>query len=87
MKFLRKMCALKPDSNTCYDCIDRQIDYHIHKNCLCCEQLTKEYELLSIAHGLFGKDYAYILKDGCIKKVKLDRICDVRDVYEEDVQK
>lgn len=59
MKFLRKMCALKPDSNMCYDCIDRQIDCHIHKNCLCCEHLT----------------------------IKLDRICDVRDIYEEDVQK
>lgn len=85
LMFVKKMRKVKPDTNVCYDCIDWQLDHHIHKDCSCCERLTQEYELLSITHGLFGKDYAYILKDGAIRKVKLDRISDVRDIYREDV--
>lgn len=82
--FVRKICKVKPDVNKCCCCIDEQISMHMYKDCSCCEHATGNYELIDIKPGWFGKDMVYVMKDGIIKRVKLDRVFGVKYVCEED---
>lgn len=78
MVIVKTMCKVEPDHNICCSCIDNQVDYHRYEDCSKCRFKSEEYELIEIVPGLFGKDYAYVLKDGKIRRVNLDRIFGVK---------
>lgn len=76
---MNKICKVKPDKDRCYCCIDDQIDNDVFKDCDLCIMNQPDCELLSVGAGLFGKEYAFVLMNGVIKQVSLDRVRHIRD--------
>lgn len=76
---LNKICKVKPDKDHCCCCIDDQIDNDTFKDCDVCVMKQPDSELLSFGSSVFGKDYAFVLMNGVIKRVPLDRVRHIRD--------
>ncbi len=73
-----KICRVFPSSGTCDVCMNyADMDGSV-PNCMACKQKQKTYELLQIGAGFFGS-YAFVLADGKIEKVSLDRVFDIRE--------
>lgn len=75
------ICKVRLDHNICCDCIDRQCEDSEFKSCDGCELRNQDYEIIKVGHSLFIGDWAMVLgPDGKIKRVKLDRVYDVKRV-------
>lgn len=72
-----KTCKLKPSAGECNACLDIFDDTH-PPHCKACHEHSPRYELLQIASGWFC-DYAFVQRDGVVKKVALDRIYDIKE--------
>lgn len=50
-------------------------------DCSTCPKNIAQYELISVGagKGILSDDYAFVLKDGYISKVELNRIYDVKE--------
>lgn len=83
---INKICKVKPDRNHCYSCIDRQLDSDTFKDCDLCILNQPDSELLSVGVSCFGKDYAFVLMDGVIKRVSLDRVRHIGDKKGGDIE-
>ena len=77
-----KTCKVKPDHNTCCSCLDIQIDNGIIIDCEKCKSNNVRYTLLQIGTGFWSGDYAFVEKDGVIKKVPLYRVYDVKEEWD-----
>lgn len=76
---INKFCKVKPEANDCYNCLDKQIESNASKDCDLCIMNQPDCELLSIGVTFFGKEYAFVLMNGVIKRVSLDRVRGIRD--------
>lgn len=74
-----KVCKVNPKASTCRVCLQAAVMYDMEAICSKCEEKNAEYELLQIACDVDGNDYAFLLKDGKINKVKLSRVFDVKE--------
>lgn len=74
-----KICKVKPDNNHCCCCVDDQVNNNTYKDCTLCILGQPDCELLSLSTTIFGRNYAFILSEGMIQKVKLERVRYVRD--------
>lgn len=74
-----KVCKVNPKATTCRKCLGMAVSYDTDVNCEVCEEKNKEYELLQFACDIDGNDYAFILREGKISKVKLHRVFDVKE--------
>lgn len=70
-------CELKPDKNTCYTCMDDQINNKIELKCSKCEKRKRNCTVLALGTTFFGKDFAIVESMGSIKKVPIDRIMNI----------
>lgn len=76
---MRKICKVRPSFDMCMGCSDVS---GIIDNCVNCDLKHATYELISVGTTFFGRDYAFVQKDGKIEKVPLYRVYDIH--YEED---
>lgn len=72
-----RTCKVKPSASECRRCGDTADHFGGVPNCFDCPYDKRTYELLSIESGFFG-DYAFVLIDGKIHKVALDRVYDIK---------
>lgn len=77
-----KVCRVKPKIKCCRACLSSAERYGIIKSCSDCSCTYDEYELIGVGRGFLAKDYAFVCKNGTIKRVPLDRIFDIRNVDE-----
>lgn len=77
-----RMCKIRPDVSICRGCMDMEEAGYIIRDCSVCSLQNEECELIKVGSGFFMKDYAMILRNGKIKKVPLDRIYDIHDVFD-----
>lgn len=79
---MKILCKVLPDHNLCCDCIDGQEDGRSEKlACNDCLDRAPDYEILQFGHSLFGGDWAMVLLDGEVERVKLDRVKRVRTIH------
>ena len=74
-----KICKVKPSWHNCDWCNTVYEYFDEIPSCTNCSFKNKTYELIDITHGFFG-DYAFVLADGKITKVSLDRVYDIHEV-------
>ena len=74
-----KVCKVMPKSSKCRVCLQTAVSYETDVNCDICEEKHAYHEILQLVCDAKGKDYAFVLKDGKITKVKLSRIFDVKE--------
>lgn len=67
-------CKIKPDKDTCLACMTGRIQYELPGECDTCEKRNKKYTILQLGTNKNEGDYAFVLADGVISRVKLDRI-------------
>lgn len=82
---MHKVCNVKPDKDTCCSCMDYQVNEGVFKPCSACELKNRDYELLQLVSGI-KHDYAFVLFNGTIEKVSLDRIFNVRDRFDAELE-
>ena len=80
-----KVCNVKPDNNTCCGCMDGQVNRGIFIPCSNCELKNRTYELLQLVSGI-KHDYAFVLFNGIVEKVPLDRIFNVKDRFDAEME-
>jgi hypothetical protein len=69
---------LKPDTFTCRNCLDMQIEYGQVENCKKCS-VNKECQIISTGSSFWSGDYAVVLIDGKMKKVSMSRLYDIEE--------
>lgn len=72
---MKKICKVKPAYDICMSCQDVRC---IMDNCDDCELKHGIYELISVGTTFFGRDYAFVQKDGKIERVPLYRVYDIQ---------
>lgn len=71
-----RMCKIR-NMNTCYGCIDYQVDDNIRKDCKTCDNCESGWEILAVGNTFWYGPWAIVEKDGVIKRVRLDQVFDV----------
>ena len=74
-----RICKVKPSYYDCDRCNTVSEYFDEIPHCAKCSLKNKTYELIDIKHGFFN-DYAFVLADGKISKVSLDRVYDIQEV-------
>lgn len=74
-----RICKVKPSWHNCDWCNTVSEYFDEIPHCAKCSLKNKTYELIDIKHGFFN-DYAFVLADGKISKVSLDRVYDIQGV-------
>ena len=76
---MKKICKVKPDSETCSACVTKQKIFNVVDDCRKCDLNTRAYELLQIGTNFWGS-YAMVQHNGRIEKVSLSRVYDISEV-------
>lgn len=80
-----KTCKVKPTYDTCRMCSDTDDYFGVISDCNKCSYNTTEYELLQIGKGIFGA-YAFVLANGEVQQVSLDRVYDIKERGEQNAR-
>ena len=76
---MKILCKVVPENDICCNCIDDQLNGVKEKlECYDCLDRSPDYEILQFGHSLFIGDWAMVLLDGKVERVKLDRVKRVR---------
>lgn len=76
---MKKICKVQPYYAECMGCKDVK---NIMNGCDECELKNAEYELISVGTTFFGRDYAFVQREGKIERVDLLRVYDIQYVDE-----
>lgn len=74
-------CKVKPKKSDCAACMRGQIDYDLPGDCNTCEKKNKEYIIMELGTNKTLGDYAFVMADGKIQRVSLDRVEGVKPDY------
>ena len=78
----RRYCKVEPSPTQCQTCTNAQYEYCDDVSCDMCSYKQRIYEILGFAVGTFGTGYAFLLREGKIYKVSIDRLFDVNEEVE-----
>ena len=78
------IAKLKPDTFTCRNCLDIQMEYNQVEDCSKCSVNNKECQIISTGSSFWSGDYAVILVDGEMKKVSMSRLYDIKEKKDND---
>ena len=70
---------LKPDTFTCRNCLDIQMQYDQVEDCSKRSVNNKECEIISTGSSFWSGNYAVVLIDGEMKKVSMSRLYDIEE--------
>lgn len=73
------IAKLKPDTFTCNNCLDIQVQYSKFEDCSKCSMNNKECQIISTGTSFWSGDYAVVLVDGEMKKVSMSRLYDIKE--------
>lgn len=73
-----KTCKLRPTTQECRRCINVEDALNLTIACNRCKYNTKRFEILGYVGGMFSQ-YALVNSKGCVEKVNIDRIYDIRE--------
>lgn len=77
-----KTCKIHPSTLQCLMCTKR-VYFEQDIECKVCLMHRDTYEVLGVGVGLFKVPYAHLKKGDKVRKVRLKRICDVKEVQSE----
>lgn len=73
------IAKLKPDTFTCNNCLDIQVQYSQFEDCSKCSMNNKKCQIVSTGTSFWSGDYAVVLIDGEMKKVSMSRLYDIEE--------
>lgn len=79
---MNKTCKIRPLGSHCKCCLDIAESFDEIPDCKLCSYNTNRHEIIQIGSSFLG-GYAIILINGCLEKVSLDRIYDIKEKGEE----
>lgn len=74
-------CKVKPTKDTCLTCMHGKLNYDLPGECDTCEEMNKEYIIMQLGTNKNEGDYAFVMHDGKIQRVSLDRVEGVKVDY------
>lgn len=79
---MNKTCKIRPSESRCKLCLDTAEGFDEIPDCKLCSYNTNRCEIIQIGSSFWG-GYAIILMNGCLEKVSLSRVYDIKEKGEE----